>query len=57
MTPDPANPNPLLAEWCDPYGLPPFATVQPGYFLPAFDVALPAHLAEIDAIAHHLAGA
>ena len=53
MTSDTPNPNPLLADWCGPYGLPPFATVQPSHFLPAFDVALPAHLAEIDAIAHH----
>ena len=54
MTSDTPTPNPLLADWCGPYGLPPFATVQPSHFLPAFDVALPAHLAEIDAIAHHL---
>ena len=53
MTPDTPSPNPLLADWCGPYGLPPFASVQPSHFLPAFDVALPAHLAEIDAIAHH----
>ena len=46
-----AEPNPLLQEWTAPYGLPPFDRVRAGHFLPAFDVALPAHLAEIDAIA------
>ncbi len=43
--------NPLLQDWTGPYGLPPFQQVLPEHFEPAFDVALPAHLAEIDAIA------
>jgi peptidyl-dipeptidase Dcp len=44
--------NPLLHEWNTAYGLPPFSEVRAEHFLPAFDVALPAHLAELDAIAH-----
>ncbi|MFC5473710.1 M3 family metallopeptidase [Paraherbaspirillum soli] len=43
--------NPLLQDWNTPYGLPPFCQVKAEYFAPAFEVALPAHLAEIDAIA------
>ncbi|MBC7471466.1 MAG: peptidase M3, partial [Ramlibacter sp.] len=43
--------NPLLQDWTGPYGLPPFAQVRPGHFEPAFDVAMQAQLAEIDAIA------
>jgi peptidyl-dipeptidase Dcp len=43
--------NPLLKDWNTPYGLPPFNEIAPEHFIPAFDVALPAHLAEIDAIA------
>jgi peptidyl-dipeptidase Dcp len=43
--------NPLLATWTTPYGLPPFEAVRAEHFEPAFDVALPAHLAELDAIA------
>ena len=53
MNRDTTNPNPLLQDWTGPYGLPPFATLLPGHFLPAFDVALPAHLVEIDAIANN----
>jgi len=43
--------NPLLQDWNTPYGLPPFAQVKAEHFVPAFEVALPAHLAELDAIA------
>jgi peptidyl-dipeptidase Dcp len=53
MTRETSHLNPLLQDWTGPYGLPPFATVQPTHFLPAFDVALPAHLAEVEAIAHN----
>lgn len=47
--------NPLLQPWTTPYGLPPFDLVMPEHFLPAFDAAEPAHLAEIDTIAHQAA--
>jgi len=43
--------NPLLAEWTAAFGLPPFGAIEPEQFRPAFDAALAAHRAEIDAIA------
>ncbi|HEY8878810.1 MAG TPA: M3 family metallopeptidase [Roseateles sp.] len=43
--------NPLLQDWTGPHGLPPFADIAPAHFQPAFDAALAAHRAEIDAIA------
>ena len=43
--------NPLLAEWSTPYGLAPFQAILPAHFAPAFDVAMRAHLKELDAIA------
>ena len=43
--------NPLLAEWGGRFGLPPFAAISPEHFRPAFDRALAAHRAEIEAIA------
>jgi peptidyl-dipeptidase Dcp len=43
--------NPLLQHWDTPYGLPPFDKVRAEHFVPAFDVALKAHLDEIEAIA------
>jgi len=45
--------NPLLEPWDTPYGLPPFAAIRAGHFVPAFEVAMAGHLAEIDAIAHN----
>ena len=49
MAADPVNP--VLADSHLPYDLPDFAAIGDDDFLPAYDVALPAHLAEIDAIA------
>jgi peptidyl-dipeptidase Dcp len=46
-----AGGNPLLQEWSGPFGLPPLDTVAPQHFPPAFEQALAAHRAEIDAIA------
>lgn len=43
--------NPLLAEWTTPFEVPPFEAIAPEHFPPAFDHALAAHNAEIDAIA------
>jgi peptidyl-dipeptidase Dcp len=42
--------NPLLADWTGPFGLPPFGAIKPEHFQPAFDAALAAHRAEIDAV-------
>jgi len=43
--------NPLLQDWNTPYGLPPFAQIEAAHFAPAFETALQAHRAELDAIA------
>ena len=43
--------NPLLADWTTPFGLPPFAAIAPDHFRPAFEAALAAHRAELEAIA------
>jgi len=43
--------NPLLSAWTGPYGLPPFDAIRAEHFEPAFDAALAAHRAELDAIA------
>src|SRR3974390_3081665 len=43
--------NPLLTEWTGAFGLPPFESITPEHFRPAFDRALAEHRAEIDAIA------
>ena len=43
--------NPLLAPWDGPYGLAPFAALQPQHFAPAYAVAWRAHHDELDAIA------
>lgn len=43
--------NPLLNDWTAPFGLPPFEAITSGHFAPAFDAAMAAHQAELDAIA------
>jgi peptidyl-dipeptidase Dcp len=43
--------NPAIAAWSGPLGLPDFARIADGDYEAAFAVALPAHLAEIAAIA------
>ena len=43
--------NPLLSDWTGAHGLPEFSAATPDRFRPAFDEALAAHRAEIDAIA------
>jgi peptidyl-dipeptidase Dcp len=50
-TPPPSiAPNPLLAEWTTPFGVPPFDLIKPDQFMPAFEVAMRQHTKEIDAI-------
>jgi peptidyl-dipeptidase Dcp len=49
--PQTASQNPLLKEWTGRFGLPPFGAIAPELFRPAFDAALAAHRAEIDAVA------
>ena len=43
--------NPLLQPWNAPFGLPPFDRTRPEHFSPAFEHAMHAHRAEVDAIA------
>ena len=43
--------NPLLAKWATPFEIAPFDQISDEDFEPAFEVALAAHKAEIDAIA------
>jgi peptidyl-dipeptidase Dcp len=47
---DGTTPNPLLGAWTTPFEAPPFEAIEPDAFREAFDVALAADLAEIDAI-------
>lgn len=42
--------NPLLQTWDTPHGMPPFDLIRAEHFVPAFETALAAHRAEIDAI-------
>jgi peptidyl-dipeptidase Dcp len=42
--------NPLLQPWPDSEGVPPFASIRPEHFAPAFERAMADHRAEIDAI-------
>ncbi|MGO4389001.1 M3 family metallopeptidase [Microvirga sp. 2YAF29] len=43
--------NPLLGPWSTPFGLPPFESITPEHYRPAFDSALAEQQAEIKAIA------
>jgi peptidyl-dipeptidase Dcp len=43
--------NPLSGAWDTPYGLPPFDTITPQHFRPAFDGALAQHRGAIEQIA------
>ena len=43
--------NPLIGPWKARLGLPPFKSIKPEHFRPAFDAALKAHDREIDRIA------
>jgi len=45
--------NPAIGEWSGPLGLPAFSAIKDSDFEPAFDAALRAHLADIDAIAEN----
>ncbi|WP_075217253.1 M3 family metallopeptidase [Mongoliimonas terrestris] len=47
----PAALNPAVVAWTGPHGLPVFSAVKDADFAPAFDRLLPAHAAEIAAIA------
>lgn len=42
--------NPLLSEWNDRFGVPPFDRIKAEHFAPALEQAMSVHNAEIDAI-------
>ncbi len=42
--------NPLLVEWNTPFGIPPFEQVKAKHYLPAYEAAMNAQMAEIYAI-------
>lgn len=42
--------NPFFTEWKTPFGVPPFAEIQPRHYMPAFERAMSLHDAQIDAI-------
>ena len=44
--------NPLLGPWTGPFGLPPFESIAPEHYRPAFDTALAEQQGEIAAIAN-----
>lgn len=43
--------NPLLSDWATPYGAPPFDTIRPEHFGPAFESVMADHLETVNAIA------
>ena len=46
-----AEDNPLLVVWDTPFGTPPLDVIEDAHFLPAYEVALTNHSAQIEAIA------
>jgi len=48
--------NPLLADWTTPFALPPFDRIEPAHFPPAFEAAMKAQRAEVEAIATQTEG-
>ena len=45
-------PNPFFDEWTTPHQVPPFASITPEHFDPAFEKAFADHLAEVNTIAN-----
>ena len=45
--------NPFMAEWTTPFGVPPFAVIEDGHFMPAFKKGVLEMRAEIDAIVNN----
>jgi len=43
--------NPLLEDWSGPFGVPPFARIEPEHFMPAFAHAFADHAGEVAAVA------
>ncbi|MFK7957910.1 MAG: M3 family metallopeptidase [Lysobacterales bacterium] len=53
QTPAKSEENPLLVDWDTPFGVPPFDDIEEAHFEPAFELAMTAHNAEIDAIVNN----
>ena len=47
------NNNPLLQEFTNEYGIPPFEKIKPEHFLPAFEFAMQEQLDNIDKIVNN----
>ncbi len=45
--------NPFFENWSTPFGMPPFDQITTDHFKPAYEKALPLHVAEIAAIRDH----
>ncbi len=45
--------NPFLEEWDTPYGVPPFAVIENGHYMPAFKKGILEQRADIEAIAQN----
>jgi peptidyl-dipeptidase Dcp len=45
--------NPFLQEWDTPYGVPPFAEIENGHYMPAMKKAVLELRADVDAIANN----
>ncbi len=43
--------NPFFESWTTPFGAPPFARIEPGHFMPAYERAFSEHATEIEKIA------
>ena len=50
---DMSGENPLLAEFNTPFNVPPFDAIKTEHFVPAFQEAIKAHDAEIEAIVNN----
>ena len=46
----PAAPNPLVAEFRTPFGVPPFDLIKPEHFMPAFEQGMAGQKKEVEAI-------
>ena len=47
------RPNPLLAKWTTPFGVPPFDKIKTEHFFPAFEAAIADERLEVEAIANN----
>ena len=44
------NQNPILSNWKTQYGIPPFETIKPEHYMPAFLKGFEEHMKEVEAI-------